>query len=129
MSTRGKSQLGAIGEAAAAEYLAAKGFKIIALNYARPYGEIDLVATKQGVVHFVEVKASKYYPDSAFLPEIRVNAKKVRNLKKICETYIRESGLGDGQPWPIDVISVILRDSGAIKQLKHIENAVFEKGY
>ncbi len=43
-------------EVAARVYLEMRGFHIIEQNYRRPRCEIDIVARKDGVVHFVEVK-------------------------------------------------------------------------
>ena len=123
-----KYEIGSIGEKAAADFIVKHDFKILETNYRKVYGEIDVVAEKDGVIHFIEVKTSKFYPDSAFLPEVRVNARKIRNLKKLCETYLREKRVSQDQPWQIDVISVILnRDS--VKGINFFENAVFERKY
>ena len=121
-------QIGIIGEKAAADFVLKLGFKIIATNFRKPYGEMDTVAKKDGILHFIEVKTSRYYPDSAFSPEIRVNARKVRNMKKLCETYLRETRASLDQPWQIDVISVIL-DGTAVRGINFFENAVFERKY
>ena len=77
------SQIGVIGEKAAADFIVKNGFKILVTNYRKPYGEIDIIAKKDRTIRFIEVKTSKYYHDSAFLPEVRVNARKIRNLKKL----------------------------------------------
>ena len=122
-------KIGAFGEKAAAESLEKQGYLILARNYRKPYGEIDVVAKKAGILHFIEVKASKYYQNSAFTPEIRVNARKIRNLKKLCETYLRETNVSQNQLWQIDVISVILSDDGSVKSMEMFENAVFERKY
>lgn len=124
-----RSQFGDIGEDVAVRHLTSLGFDILALKYAKPYGEIDIVAKKGKELHFIEVKTSMYYQNSAFLPEIRVNAHKVRNLKKICETYLRETLAPEDQQWQIDVISVILNLDNTINELNFIENAIFEKRY
>ena len=121
-----KSQIGQLGEQTAADFIAERGYKIRARNYRKPYGEVDIIAEKDKVLHFIEVKTSKYYPDSAFTPEMRINARKVRNLKKLCETYLRETSVLQDQPWQIDVISVIL-DSGGVRGVNFFENAVFER--
>ncbi len=124
-----KRQLGDIGENIACDYLIGKGFKILARNFIKTFGEIDIVAERDQVLRFVEVKTSLYYPDSAFMPEIRVDRKKIANLKKICGAYLRETNTPDSKAWQVDVISVILDQSGAAKDINHIENAVFEKRY
>ena len=50
-------KVGQWGEQAAADYLSTKGYEIIARNVRTPYGEIDLIAQKDGFTIFVEVKA------------------------------------------------------------------------
>lgn len=47
---------GEVAEAFAAEYLAKEGFEIIERNWKTRWCEIDIVALKDGAVHFVEVK-------------------------------------------------------------------------
>lgn len=46
-------------EAAAAALLRAKGYKILNTRFKCSVGEIDIVASKKGLVAFVEVKARK----------------------------------------------------------------------
>ena len=48
--------IGREGEAEAARYLERKGYKIIGLNYSCRYGEIDVIAEKDGCAAIVEVK-------------------------------------------------------------------------
>ena len=124
-----KRKFGDIGEKTAANYLDARGFRIINTGYRKLYGEIDIVAEKDGIIRFVEVKTSRFYPESSFTPEIRVNKKKIRSLKRICETYLLEQKLPPDREWQIDVISVILNDEDTIREINHIENAVFERPY
>ena len=52
-----RKRVGMIGEEIAAKYLSRKGFKVIGRNYRKPWGEIDIIAEKEGIVRFVEVKA------------------------------------------------------------------------
>lgn len=55
MSTYKKS-FGAEGEEFVAHYLQKQGFKIVARNYTKRYGEIDLIAQQGEILAFVEVK-------------------------------------------------------------------------
>jgi putative endonuclease len=50
------TETGRKAEAAARVYLEMRGFEIVELNWRRPRAEIDIVARKDGVIHFVEVK-------------------------------------------------------------------------
>ena len=120
---------GSIGEEVAGEYLVRHGYKILERNYTkRPFGEIDIVAEKDHVLCFIEVKTSRYFAGSGFSPELRVHTEKIRRLKRICEVYLRENNMLD-RNWRIDVISVILDQDDAVVSLKHFENAVFGRKY
>lgn len=51
--------LGRWGEEQAAAYLRGRGWKIIGMNYATRFGEIDVIAENRKYVAFVEVKLRK----------------------------------------------------------------------
>lgn len=48
--------MGNWGEALAAEYLRKQGYRLLATNYHCRAGELDLIATKDSILAFVEVK-------------------------------------------------------------------------
>lgn len=48
-----------MAEDAAAEYLKSNGYKVLAQNWRTRWCEIDIVATKNSVAYFVEVKYRK----------------------------------------------------------------------
>ena len=52
-----KQVIGRLGEDIAAKYLESKGFSIVGLNYRKKYGEIDIIAQKSKITHFIEVKS------------------------------------------------------------------------
>lgn len=51
-----RSLFGKWGEDKAAEYLTKQGYAIIERNYRCRFGEIDIIAVKEGALTFVEVK-------------------------------------------------------------------------
>jgi putative endonuclease len=51
------SSIGREGENAALRYLESKGFTIIFRNFRTPAGEIDIIAEKDHILHFLEVKS------------------------------------------------------------------------
>lgn len=51
-----KQIIGDLGEGIICNYLKDKGFEIIERNYWKPWGEIDVITQKRGIIHFVEVK-------------------------------------------------------------------------
>jgi putative endonuclease len=48
-------------ERKATQYLQKRGFVIIDRNFHSRFGEIDIVALKEGTLHFVEVKSGKNF--------------------------------------------------------------------
>jgi len=51
-----RKTLGDWGEEVASDYLEKLGYKILARNFFTRFGELDLVAIKDHVLYFVEVK-------------------------------------------------------------------------
>ncbi|MFC1595245.1 YraN family protein [Patescibacteria group bacterium] len=51
-----KRRIGDIGERLAAMFLVKHGFQIIGRNYQKKWGELDIIAQKNGLLHFIEVK-------------------------------------------------------------------------
>lgn len=59
-------QTGLSAESKASAYLIAKGYRILARRFRTPYGEIDIVARRRGLLAFVEVKARATLDDAAY---------------------------------------------------------------
>ena len=89
MSGGGESRLlGRWGEGVAADDLRRRGWSILHTNYRCRGGEIDIIAAKDGVLAFVEVKLRKtsgFAPARAF-----VTAEKQRKLRLTAELYLSE---------------------------------------
>ncbi len=110
--------IGRWGEESAARYLEGKGCQIIGRNVRTPYGEIDLVAQREDVTVFVEVKTRT---SATFgLPEEAVNPRKLEHMVRCAEHYAAEHDLDH---WQIDVISVEGKP-GAEPLITHFENAI-----
>jgi putative endonuclease len=80
------TDLGKKGEELAALYLVKHGFRILEKNWRFPPFEVDLIAIKEGLLHFVEVKyrsGSRHGP-----PEDAVNRKKINYLLKAIDQYL-----------------------------------------
>ena len=121
-----RKHLGAWGELVSEKYLVNKGYLILTRNYRKPWAEIDLVATKNDVLVFIEVKTRDSIYARHFLPEESITSAKKRKLRKICEIYLAENKVRPDQQWQIDVLSIILDKSTQKARINHIQNAVWD---
>lgn len=86
MNTTG---IGKNAEDAAAEYVGGLGFKVISQNWKRPMCEIDLVASKNGIIYFIEVKYRKSDDHGGGLDYI--TSKKLGQMKFAAKCWISEN--------------------------------------
>lgn len=77
---------GKAGEAMGIEWLTANGYIVKELNWRHSHWEVDAIAAKNTVLHFIEIKTrrSKKYG----LPEEKVGKKKIQNLINAAEEYL-----------------------------------------
>lgn len=64
------TQTGLKAEKAACAYLEMRGYKILEQNFRRPNTEVDIIASKDGVIYFVEVKYRNNYDQGGGLEAI-----------------------------------------------------------
>ena len=84
------NELGKAGEDFAASYLEHAGYGIIERDWRQSSRDIDIVArTEDGTtVVFVEVKTRS--SDAIVRPEDAVDARKIRNLGRAADAYVKE---------------------------------------
>jgi putative endonuclease len=117
-----KRALGALGERLAAGRLRRDGYAIVATNVAlRPWGEIDIVAARDGILALVEVRARR--GDRFGGAALSITPAKRRRMLHAAAAYLAR--LGDAPPSArIDVILVNFDGAGRLIGIEHIENAV-----
>ncbi len=115
-----RREFGNFAETIATHYLTEKGYKIIERNYQKPWGEIDIIAEKNGVLVFAEVKANAKEGDSAFNPEVRADYKKMQKVIKTASLYLGYKPGGMDREWRIDIISVTMEPAKA--KITHFKN-------
>lgn len=108
---------GAIGEKLAVSYLIKNNYKIIDRNFKCKLGEIDIIATIDDVVVFVEVKTRKSFIYG--YPYEAVTLSKQQKIIKTAHSYIKLKKIMDKQ-YRFDIIEVYL--NGNIR-INHIKNA------
>ena len=115
---RNKSKIWKIGEAAAKQYLENKGYKIIKQNYRTKYSEIDLIAKKDDILIFIEVRTKR---SGVFVtPEESINQKKLKKLYWNAEAYVAINKYK--KQYRIDAVCIILNPDNTINKLEHHEN-------
>ncbi|MEY3090886.1 MAG: hypothetical protein RL113_1202 [Pseudomonadota bacterium] len=74
----------------ATRFLEEKGFLIVDRNYfARKLGEIDIIATRDDILHFIEVKSGK----ADFDPVYNVTPAKLRKVIHSAYYYMKTKGI------------------------------------
>ena len=116
-----KSEFGYWAEDYVAQYLKSKSYEVLENNYRKPWGEIDIIAKKDGVLIFVEVKASKD-AIAGFEPENRVSSEKLRRLMRAIQTYLAAKKYGPDQEWQIDIAALTLSHDRGVAKIKHFKN-------
>lgn len=64
-------------------YLESLGFEIVGRNFFARYGEIDIVAKKENLLHFIEVKSG-----AGFDPIFNLTPHKIQKLQKAIRLYL-----------------------------------------
>ncbi|HOB20490.1 MAG TPA: YraN family protein [Candidatus Atribacteria bacterium] len=113
-----KKDLGAFGEEKACEFLQENGYEILARNYRSRAGEIDIIAMKDDILVFTEVKTRT---STAFgMPSEAVSYKKQDKYFRTAMHYITETGTRD-IAYRFDIIEVVV-EKGAVS-INHIMDA------
>ena len=122
----GNQSTGALGEDVAANFLIARGYRILERNFRCKGGEVDIIArapADKGLV-FIEVKARRGL--SYGVPQLAVTHFKQRQISKAALTWLSIKGLHDTNA-RFDVIAILLH-TGSPHAIEHIQNA-FDLAY
>ena len=117
-----RSQIGTIGrlgEEISCQYLSDKGYKIIDTNVTYKFGEIDIVALKDSVYHFIEVKAADENSYMAITLSERLGIAKLQRIKKAISAYISSHNLYKYE-LQIDLLMVKLDQKKKTSRIKYL---------
>jgi len=101
---------GNIAEDKACVFLYENGFEIVERNFYSRFGEIDVIVTKDDVIHFVEVKSAEDYE----LAIQNITPSKISKLLKTCDVYMKKNAY-DGD-YMLDALVV------TPEGIEHLEN-------
>lgn len=120
MNQRNKIQIGQYGEKLAQEFLKDKNYQIVKTNYRSKFGEIDIIARRNDIFIFCEVKTKTNIDFGR--PEEMVTKPKKEKLKRLVKIYLQDEDISaENQDFQIDIISVMIK-KGQPVEIKHIEN-------
>lgn len=108
MSEKTKLEFGKEAEKTAADFLKARGYKILERNYRTKFGEIDIIALDKDVFCFVEVKAR--HSLNLGTPTEAVFTRKQRQISKAAIYYLKINRLLE-QPARFDVLTLLYKDN------------------
>lgn len=112
-----KQARGKLGEKLAAAFLQQKGFTIVDMNYRYRRGEIDLIAQKENLLLFVEVKA-RSGKGGWGMPEEAVDSRKAAQIISCADAYIFE------KDWQGEIrFDIIAVELGRETRITHFEDA------
>lgn len=114
-----KDELGRAGEERAARHLRDRGYEVLARNWRCRLGELDIVASRDGIVCIVEVKTRTGcgFGD----PLAAVDERKRRRLWRLAYAWAEEHpDLARGRPIRLEVVGIV----GADPERARIEHLV-----
>ena len=131
-----KQKIGALGEDIAVKYLENKGFVVIDRNYLKKCGEIDIIAKKGKILHFIEVKAvsreTPYRADPSsvsretdkYRPEDNLHPYKLKRLSRVTQVYLLEKHSKEPPEWTFGAITVKLDTKNRKAKVKFLQDLV-----
>ncbi len=116
---------GDIGEEIACVYLVKLGFFVQERNYLKKWGEIDIIAVKDGTLHFIEVKSTiDKGRGLSYRPEENVHELKIRRLRRTIQTYLNERKYRIDAEFKFHVITVVINERTGESEVKMLENVI-----
>ena len=130
-------KIGEIGENIAVKFLVKHCYLIIDRNYTKKWGEIDIIAEKEGKLYFVEVKSVSRVTLPSFVaretlktdvsretkvknvtrgtldnneyrPEDNMHPWKLKRMSRTIQTYLVSNRIQEEKGWQVDLIVVYL---------------------
>lgn len=129
LSSKTRKEIGALGEKVAGEYLRRQGFSIRDKNVARKTGELDIIAEKDGCLHFVEVKTILVHAfpnedtsEDVYDPSMNLHEMKIRKVARTGEWYVLEQNWEE--EWQVDGCLVWLRSKDGMAKVRYLPQII-----
>lgn len=112
-----KKEFGNAGEELTAQYLQKNGYTILARNYTKKFGEIDIIAKKGDVLAFIEVKTrSAFYENLTGI----ITRSKQKKMIMVAKAYMGQHNVID-KVCRFDV--AFIQTVNGIQEISYIPNA------
>ena len=116
-----RQTIGKFGERLAKNYLIKHGYRILNCNLKLSFTEIDMVAKKEKIMIFIEVRTriSKIYgpAEESFTP------KKMNNFKKAIELFLEKKDFKDND-FRADLITIDIDKTRGLAKIKHYKDII-----
>ncbi len=114
-----RNKTGVWGEVYASRYLRDNGYEILDANYVCRFGEIDIAASKNGIICIVEVKTRN--EKTKISPMEAVDEGKRQRLEMAAKSFL--SHIKMIAHTRFDVCEVLVDDNDGLVGINYIENA------
>ncbi len=121
--------VGRLGEDIACRFIESKGYRVIERNFLKRFGEIDIIATKLGVLSFIEVKAvsresaEKNEDSDSYDPAEKLDHNKAVRLRRAIESYLLERG-GSETPFMTSLIAIVINKGEGSARVRFYEDII-----
>jgi putative endonuclease len=114
-------QKGNMAENIACLFLVKRGYAIIQRNYLKYCGEIDVIAQKEGKLHFFEIKSVSHetVTHETIRPEENMTKNKLKKLARTIETYLSEEKISHETEYQTDLITVRMNTRLKIARIEY----------
>jgi putative endonuclease len=129
--TSSSQKIGQLGEDIACTFLMKHGFSVLERNYTKKWGEIDVIASKEERIYFIEVKSVScvtlpdFKDENPFInrPEENMHLWKIKRLSRTIQTYLIHKRIGN-TPWQFDLLLVYIDLKNRTARVRTIENVI-----
>ena len=127
ITTRAKGNL---GEDIACKFLTGRGFVIRERNYRKNWGELDIIAERDGMIHFFEVKSASGSFGGGHKPEDNVDDWKIMHIRRMVRTYFaenearNENGRGVEDEFQFHILCVYMNEKTRLARVKWLKNII-----
>ncbi|MCR4279819.1 MAG: YraN family protein [Candidatus Komeilibacteria bacterium] len=118
-----RQKLGKLGEKLTLDYLWRQGFSVWGKNIYNAYGEIDILVSREGILHFVEVKTLSTM--GMMTPQANFTVYKQRRLYLTVLAFIEENNIG--YDWQIDFCGISVDNKSRCAKLSYTQNVPLDE--